>query len=329
MQKQRLYNAVIVSGGVGSRLNLKKPKILAKIGRVNFLDFIYKYLHNNNFKKIVLCGGYGSERIISHIKKKKYDIDFIQEKTPLGTGGAIFKNLENLDKNFLVILGDVYTNLDLKNYFKEHCKSQVAATILSHANDHVYDSNLIIKSKEDYLHKVLPKGKKKIISENLVFSGIYFFSKKFVSKLKFNKNVLDLESNLIEGLRKKNFNIVVRKFFNFLIDFGTRKRIAILRKVIKEKVNFEKNLTIFDIEEASIQNLKVLSKKLKKLKFKSTNFLFLRKSFHLSGEKNIIRKIDSFFAEKKVMVNEVFFLRQKNVLKKTSKNFKNLNIIKI
>jgi NDP-sugar pyrophosphorylase family protein len=329
MQKQRLYNAVIISGGVGSRLNLKKPKILAKLGDITFLDFIYKYLRNNNFKKIVLFGGYGSQKIISHIKKKKYEIDFIHEKTPLGTGGAIIQNLESLDKNFLVILGDIYTNLDLKNYFKQHCKSQVAATILSHSNDHVYDSNLIIKNKKNYLLKVLPKGRKKNISENLVFSGIYFFSKYFVSKLRFNTNALDLESDLIEKLRKKEFKIVIRKFFNFLIDFGTTERIAILRKVIKEKINFEKNLTIFDLEEVSIQNLKVLSSRLKKLKLKSINFLFFSKSFDLSEEKNIIRKIDSFFAKKKVMVNEFFFLRQKKVLKKISKNFKYLNTIKI
>ena len=114
-----------------------------------------------------------------------------------------------------------------------------------------------------------------------------------------------------------------------MIDFGTTERIAILRKVIKEKINFEKNLTIFDLEEVSIQNLKVLSSRLKKLKLKSINFLFFSKSFDLSEEKNIIRKIDSFFAKKKVMVNEFFFLRQKKVLKKISKNFKYLNTIKI
>lgn len=329
MQKQKQYNAVIISGGVGSRLNIKKPKILAKIGKVSFLDFIYKYLYNNNFKKIVIFGGYGSKNILSHIKKKKYNIDFIKEATPLGTGGAIVKNLESLDKNFLVILGDVYTNLNLKNYFKEHCKSQVASTILSHANDHVYDSNLIIKNKKNFLVKILPKGKKKNISENLVFSGIYFFSKKFIKKLKFNTNVLDLETNLIEELRNKNFKIVIKKFYNFLIDFGTKKRIAILRKIIKKKTNLEKNLTIFDLEEIHYQNLEIISKKLKKLKLQSTNFLFLRKNCKLSEEKSMIKKIDSFFARKKVMVNDIFFLRQKKLLKKTFNNFTNLSIIKI
>ena len=52
MQNKNLYNAVIISGGVGSRLNAHKPKILTKIGSDNFLDHIYNYLYRNNFKKI-------------------------------------------------------------------------------------------------------------------------------------------------------------------------------------------------------------------------------------------------------------------------------------
>ena len=70
-----------------------------------------------------------------------------------------------------------------------------------------------------------------------------------------------------------------------------------------------------------------------KSRFKNLNKLLKEKGIISqvieSEEKNIIRKIDSFFAKKKVMVNEFFFLRQKKVLKKISKNFKYLNTIKI
>jgi len=329
MQNKNLYNALIISGGVGSRLNAHKPKILTKIGSDNFLDHIYNYLYRNNFKKIVLLGGYGSEKIISYIKEKNYNIHFIKEKNPLGTGGALIQNLKYFDKNFLVILGDVYTNLNLKSHYKVHCKSKEAATILAHSNDHPQDSNLIIKNQSNYLQKVLPKGNKPIILENLVFSGIYFFSRNFLTKLKFNKSILDLESNIIKSMIKNRFYIKNKKFFNFLIDFGTKKRIAVLRKIVKNKINFEKNLKIFQLTSVDIKKLKILSSLLKIYKFQSTNFLLITNYYDLLEEKKIIKKIDSFLAHKKVMVNEIFFIRQKNFLKKISKKFKYIKIIKI
>ena len=329
MQNKNLYNAVIISGGVGSRLNAHKPKILTKIGSDNFLDYIYNYLYRNNFKKIVLLGGYGSEKIISYIKEKNYNIHFIKEKNPLGTGGALIQNLKYFDKNFLVILGDVYTNLNLRSHYKVHCKSKVAATILAHSNDHPQDSNLIIKNQSNYLEKVLPKGHKTIILENLVFSGIYFFSRNFLTKLKFNKSILDLESNIIKSMVNKRFYIKIKKFFNFLIDFGTKKRIAVLRKIVKKKINFEENLKIFQLTSVDINKLKILSSLLKIYKFQSTNFLLITNYDDLLEEKKIIKKIDSFLSYKKVMVNEIFFIRQKIFLKKISKKFKYIKIIKI
>ena len=53
MQKQRLYNAVIISGGVGSRLNLKKPKILdySKLMQENIAQIL-----NINSKRISIKG---------------------------------------------------------------------------------------------------------------------------------------------------------------------------------------------------------------------------------------------------------------------------------
>ena len=128
---------------------------------------------------------------------------------------------------------------------------------------------------------------------------------------------------------KKRFYIKIKKFFNFLIDFGTKKRIAVLRKIVKKKINFEENLKIFQLTSVDINKLKMLSSILKIYKFQSTNFLFITSYHNLLEEKKIIKKIDSFLAYKKVMVNEIFFIRQKKFLKKISKKFKYIKIIKI
>ena len=61
-------------------------------------------------------------------------------------------------------------------------------------------------------------------------------------KLLDNKTTSNLKCELEElyELRKKEFKIVIRKFFNFLIDFGTTERIAILKADGKPHHNKQK-----------------------------------------------------------------------------------------
>lgn len=331
MEKKELYNAIIISGGIGSRLGLNKPKLLIKINGVYFIDYLYQYLKKNGFNKIVILGGYGFEKIIKHIKKKKLDIDFIYEKKPLGTGGSLFQNINKFEKNFLVILGDVYTFLNIKKYFKSHIKSNFASTIMCHSNDHIQDSNIAIRNKDNNLVKILKKNKKrKKIKENLAFSGIYFFSRPHIKKLNFkNKKILDLENDLIAGLLKKKYLIKISKFYEFLIDFGTKKRIALLRKIIYYNKNFINNLRIFHLDEVDKNSVCSIVNELKKNKLTSTNFLFVNKHMNYSKQVSFLSKIESILANRNLMFNSYFFLKDISLLKKISKKFVKIKNIKI
>ena len=118
--------ALILAGGRGKRLRPltdKIPKSLIPINKKPLIQYTIKYLKKFGINEIIICSGYKSKQIQNFLKKKKNfgcKIDYSVEKNPLGTAGAIRNAIKNLsDESFLVINGDIITNIDLKKILKK------------------------------------------------------------------------------------------------------------------------------------------------------------------------------------------------------------------
>ena len=113
--------AMILSGGRGKRLRPLTdtiPKPLIKINGTPLIVWSINYLKKFGITDIILCTGYRSKQIEEYLNKKNNlncKIDYSVEKEALGTGGAIKKATKKIsNKSFIVINGDIITNIDLK-----------------------------------------------------------------------------------------------------------------------------------------------------------------------------------------------------------------------
>ena len=118
--------ALILAGGRGKRLRPltdKIPKSLILINKKPLIQYSINYLKKFGINEIIICSGYKSKQIQNFLKKKKNfgcKIEYSVEKNPLGTAGAIRNAIKNLsDESFLVINGDIITNIDLKKILKK------------------------------------------------------------------------------------------------------------------------------------------------------------------------------------------------------------------
>ena len=118
--------AIILAGGRGKRLRPitdKIPKPLILINNIPLIERTIRYLKKYGITEIIISSGYKSNQIEKFLQKKKNfgcNIMFSIEKTPLGTGGAIKKALKHVkDESFLVLNGDIITNIDLKKILKK------------------------------------------------------------------------------------------------------------------------------------------------------------------------------------------------------------------
>lgn len=164
--------AIILAGGRGKRLRPitdKIPKPLIPINGKPLIERTIKYLKKYGITEIIISSGYKSDLIKKFLKNKKNfgcEIIFSNEKTPLGTGGAIKKALKHVDEeSFLVLNGDIVTNIDLKKILRK--PNTIAANELK-----TKFGTMEIKK-----NKILKFNEKKDVSDVWMNPGIYHLSK--------------------------------------------------------------------------------------------------------------------------------------------------------
>jgi len=133
--RNKNIDVIILAGGKGERLKSvisDKPKVLAEISGRPFIDFILDNLFQNGFERIILSVGYLKNQIIEHIKKNYSDkkIEFSEEDSPLGTGGAMKLATKLVKTNpFLVVNGDSIIPINFENFLNFHKKNNGAISI--------------------------------------------------------------------------------------------------------------------------------------------------------------------------------------------------------
>ena len=116
-----MTSAIILAGGLGTRLRSAVPdlpKPMAPISGRPFLEHLLDYWLNQGVNHFVLSIGYRHEIIVNHFGEnyKGAKLEYVIEKTPLGTGGGLLLAAEKVSKYepFLLLNGDTYFAVDLK-----------------------------------------------------------------------------------------------------------------------------------------------------------------------------------------------------------------------
>ena len=114
--------AVILAGGLGTRLRsviADRPKVLAEVRGRPFLAYLLDQLIVAGSRSVVLCTGYCGEQILRTFGERygPLRLSYSQERTPLGTAGALRAGLGQFGSDSVLALnGDSYCSLDLKKY---------------------------------------------------------------------------------------------------------------------------------------------------------------------------------------------------------------------
>lgn len=130
--------AVILAGGLGKRLDpFTKviPKPLLPLGETSVLEIQIRSLKKYGFGEIYIATNYMSEFVQSFLGDgRKYGVrlKFSRERKPLGTCGPVLLLKNELTEPFLLINGDVLTNLNFKEMYQFAIKK---------------DANLIVGTK--------------------------------------------------------------------------------------------------------------------------------------------------------------------------------------
>ena len=193
--------AIILAGGRGKRLRPITdyvPKPLVPIKNIPIIEWQIKYLKKNGIKEVVICIGYKQEMIEDYLDSKRMKIKIVYsiEKTPLGTAGAIKKAGKIIkDNSFVVINGDVITNINLKKLLQT--KNSIASVELRTKFG-------ILETKEDKITKF--KEKKEIL-DLWMNAGVYHLQKNILKDL---PKKGDIEKTIFPKYAKKGLLNIVK-----------------------------------------------------------------------------------------------------------------------
>jgi NDP-sugar pyrophosphorylase family protein len=170
--------AVIMAGGKGTRLrpftNIL-PKPLVPIGEKSIIEIVLNQLERDGFDKVKIVVGYKSALIRAVVgggDKFGLDISYYQEDEPMGTVGAL-SMIGDLDDDFLVMNGDICTDLNFKYLFDTHKSMDVDATVGAYARDERIELGVIETDHNNLITRFTEKPVKSV----LVSMGVYALSK--------------------------------------------------------------------------------------------------------------------------------------------------------
>jgi mannose-1-phosphate guanylyltransferase/phosphomannomutase len=171
--------AVIMAGGEGTRLrpqtsNLPKP-MLPLVGRP-MMEHIVSLLRRHGITDIVVTVAFLPNAIRSYFgdgSELGVRMVYATEETPLGTAGSVRNAMEQLTERFLVISGDVLTDIDLSEVVAFHEKNDALATIALSAVDNPLEFGIVITREDGSIERFLEKPGWGQVFSDTINTGIY------------------------------------------------------------------------------------------------------------------------------------------------------------
>jgi NDP-sugar pyrophosphorylase family protein len=191
--------AILLAGGKGTRLRpytVVLPKPLMPIGEYPILEIIVRQLAFHGFGHITITVNHQAEIIKAFFgdgSKWNTYIDYSLEDRPLSTMGPL-RLIGDLPENFLVMNGDVLTDMDFDLFYKAHVSAKQLFTISAVERTEVSEYGVLNVDSSNVLTGFVEKPE----NHYTVSMGIYMANRRIMSYIPegiaygFDRLMLDL-----------------------------------------------------------------------------------------------------------------------------------------
>lgn len=230
--------AILLAGGLGTRLwpyTVSLPKPLVPIGRIPIAEIIIRQLSAQGFDKVTMAVNHQAEILMAYFgdgKKWNIKIEYSLETSPLSTMGPL-GIIHDLPEDFLILNGDVLTDMDFSEFLTRHISSKSIFTISSAFHRVQVDFGVLEVNNQSFLESISEKPH----FEFNVSMGVYAAS---IEVLKYIKNNEPLGfDELMRNLLVNNDRVFVDQFDGFWLDIGRPKDYELATNLVEEeKLNF-------------------------------------------------------------------------------------------
>lgn len=226
--------ALILAAGKGTRLQHLTnacPKPMLPIGGQPLLEQLVRWLRAHNIRQIAMNLHYYPEVITNYFgdgQRLDVAITYSYEAQLLGTAGAAKRLQTFLDEPFVVVYGDLYTNLDLTRLVGFHTQQQatagsaVLATLALYHVPNPTECGLVELTATGHITRFVEKPPPPQVFTDLANAGVMLCEPRILDFIPHN-TVYDFGRELFPTLLSTGERLCgqVLADHEFLIDIGT------------------------------------------------------------------------------------------------------------
>ncbi len=168
-----------MAGGEGTRLRpltSNQPKPMLPMVNLPMMEHVVNLLRQHGFEDIVVTVAFMANAIRTYFGDgSEFGVRMVYatEETPLGTAGSVRNARAELDERFLVISGDVLTDIDLSAVVRHHEERGALATLALKAVENPLEFGIVITRDDGSIERFLEKPTWGQVFSDTINTGIY------------------------------------------------------------------------------------------------------------------------------------------------------------
>jgi mannose-1-phosphate guanylyltransferase / phosphomannomutase len=197
--------AVIMAGGEGTRLRpltTNQPKPMLPMANRPMAEHVIALLRKHGFDEIIVTVAFLANTIRTYFgdgSEFGVAIEYATEETPLGTAGSVLNARDELDERFLVISGDVLTDINLSELVAFHDLRQAEVTLALKSMENPLEFGIVITGEHGRIERFLEKPTWGQVFSDRVNTGIYVLNPSVLDAIEPGKPV-DFASEVFPAL---------------------------------------------------------------------------------------------------------------------------------
>ena len=187
--------AVILVGGQGTRLRpltSTVPKPVVRLVDRPFILFMLEWLRSHGVDDVIMSCGFladGVRSVLGDGSSLGIRLRFVEEPEPRGTAGALKLAEPMLDERFVMLNGDVLTDLDLTSQIAQHEATGARATLALVPVPDPTAYGLVILREDRSVSEFLEKPSSDRVESNLISAGAYVLERQILELVPPERNV--------------------------------------------------------------------------------------------------------------------------------------------
>jgi mannose-1-phosphate guanylyltransferase len=221
--------ALVLVGGEGTRLRpltLTRPKPALPLVDRPFVRWMVEWLARHGIDEVIMACGFRAELLRPALGDGLADgvtIAYLSEPEPLGTAGPVRFAADQglLSDRFMVLNGDVLTDLDLTALQRQHSETGAVASLALHPVDDASSYGLVRRADDGRVLEFLEKPEPGQIETNEINAGAYVLERAVIDLIPSGREV-SIEREVFPRL--VGHGLYGRRLEGYWMDIGTPDR---------------------------------------------------------------------------------------------------------